>query len=56
MNIEDVAASIRDQPYRAELLVDGNLNVNLAGPEGPPRGEAITDELAASGLEDMGLH
>ena len=32
--IEDVTASIRDQPYGAELLVSGDLNANLAEPEG----------------------
>ena len=32
--IEDVATAIGDQPYRAELLVSGDLNANLAEPEG----------------------
>ena len=34
--IEDVDAAIRAQPYRAEFLVAGNLNANLAEPEGTP--------------------
>ena len=33
----------------------GNLNANLADPEGIPRGEAIAYKLAAAGLLDMGL-
>ena len=54
--IEDVATAIGDQPYRAELLVAGNLNANLVEPECTPQGEAIADELAAAGLLDMVLH
>ena len=54
--IEDVSATIKARPYRSDLLVAGDLNVNLAEPEGTPRGEAIADELAAAGIEDMGLH
>ena len=54
--IEDVAAAIRSQPYGDELLVAGDLNSNLLELEGTPRGEAITDKLAASGLEDTCLH
>ena len=54
--IEYVAAAIRGRPYRAEFLVAVHLNVNLAEQEGTLQGEAITDELAAAGLMDMGLH
>ena len=34
----------------------GEHNINIAEPEGTPRVEAIVDELAAAGIEDMGLH
>ena len=34
----------------------GDLNANLADPEGAPRGEAISDKLVAAGLLDTGLH
>ena len=53
--IEGVAVSIRDQPYGDDLLVVGNLNSNIAEPEGTPWGGAIVDELAAAGLKDMVL-
>ena len=56
LDIEDVTASIRDQPYGVELLVAGDLNANLVEPEITPRGEALADELAVAGLEDMILH
>ena len=54
--IEYVAAAIRAWPCEAEILVAGDLNVNLAELEGTPRGEAITDELGEAGLVDMVLH
>ena len=54
--IEGVAVSIRDQPYGDDLLVVGNLNSNIAEPEGTPWGGAIVDELAAAELKDMVLH
>ena len=31
--IEDVTASIKDQPYGAEILVAGGINANLEEPE-----------------------
>ena len=34
----------------------GELNANLAEPEGTPQGEVILDELTAVGIMDMGLH
>ena len=34
----------------------GDLNANLANPEGTPQVEAIADELDAAGLVYMGLH
>ena len=54
--IEDVTAAIRDQPLGAELLVSGDLNANLAEPEGTPQGETIVDDLVVVGLMDMGIH
>ena len=33
-----------------------DLNANLVEPEDTPYGEAIVDELAEEGLEEMGLH
>ena len=54
--IEDISADIRDQPYRANILVSGNLNANLAKPEVTPQGEAIVYKIATEGLLYMGLH
>ena len=54
--IEDVVAAIMDWPYGAQLLVTGDLNVNLVDPEGTPREEAITDKITEAGLMDMCLH
>ena len=51
--IEVVAAAIRDKPYGAELLMSGDLNANLAEPEGTPQGDSITDELMVVGLMYM---
>ena len=53
LTIEDVTAAIRSWTYRANIPVAGDLNPNIMEPEGTP---AIADKLAASGLEDMGLH
>ena len=41
--IEDVAVTIRYQPYGAKLLVAGDLNANLLELEGTPQAEAIAD-------------
>ena len=54
--IEEFYAAIRYQPYGTYLLVAGNLNANLVETEGTPWAEAVTDELEAAGLMDMGLH
>ena len=56
LTIEDIAAAIWGQPYRAGILVYRNLNTNLADPEGTPLGEVIADELAVAGMTDMGLY
>ena len=34
----------------------GNLNSNLVEPEGTQQVEAMTEDLTAAGLEDMGMH
>ena len=47
--IEDVTASIKDQPYGAELLVAGGINANLEEPEVTLQVEAIVDKLTAGG-------
>ena len=56
VTIDDVSAAIRDQPYGDKLLGTGDLNANLTEPEGTPQGEAIAEELAATGIMDTGLH
>ena len=36
--------------------MEGDLNANITDKEITPRGEAIEEELAAVGIEDMGMH
>ena len=54
--IERVVEAIRERPKGAELLVAGDLNVNLAYTEGDRRGEDITTTITTEGLEDMAPH
>ena len=54
--IERVVKALRERPKGAELLVAGDLNVNLATPEGDRRAEDIATALATEGLEDMEKH
>ena len=51
--MERVSEAIQSRPRRAELLVAGDFNANLATPEGDRRAEAITTAQATEGLEDM---
>ena len=46
----------RQRPCRAELLVDGDFNGNLAAPEGNVRDKEIDVALATVVLEDMSAH
>ena len=54
--IERVVEALRDQPNGEELLVAGDLNTNLAAPEGDRREEDIGTIIATEGLEDMAQH
>ena len=54
--IERVVKALRDLPKGAELLVTGDLNINLASPEGDRREEHIATTIATEGLEDMAQH
>ena len=54
--IEWVVEALRDRPKGAELLVEGDLNSNLAAPEGDRRAEDIAATIAMEGLEDMAQH
>ena len=56
LTIEDVVAAISKRPRKAELLVAGNFNVDLAEPEGNARDEKIAAALGAARLEDMSTH
>ena len=51
--IERVVEALRSRLKVAELLVAGDLNENLAAPEGDRILEYITATLATEGLEDM---
>ena len=54
--MERVTKAIRSRPRRAELLVAGDFNEDLATPEGDRRAEDIATTLAMEGLEDMARH
>ena len=56
LTMEKVVEALRRRPRRAELLVAGDFNVNLATPEGYRRAEDIATTLATEGLEDMAKH
>ena len=56
MTIERVVEALRERPKRAELLVAGDLNINLASPEADWREEDIATTIAKEGLEDMAPH
>ena len=50
-DIESIIAELGDFPHGYELLVAGDLNADLAGPEGVERGEEIVEVLVAAGLD-----
>ena len=54
--IERVVKALRERPKGAELLVAGDLNINLAAPEGDQREEDIAETLVTEVLEDMAPH
>ena len=54
--MERVIEAIRSRPRGAELLLAGDLNVDLATPEGDMRAEDIAMTLATEVLEDMARH
>ena len=56
LTIERFVKALRERPKGAELLVAGDLNINLAAPEGYQREEDIATTIATEGLEDMALH
>ena len=53
--METVVKAIRQRPPGAELMVEGDLNVDILAPEGQ-RAENIATDLATEGLEDMAQH
>ena len=54
--IERAVEALREQPKGADLLVAGDLNINIAAPEGDLREEDIATTIATEGLEDMAPH
>ena len=56
LTIERVVEALRELPKGAELLVAGDLNANLTGPEGDRRAEDIAATIATEGLKDMAQH
>ena len=56
LTIDRVVEALRDRPKGAELLVVGDLNTNLAAPEGDKREDYIAATIVTEGLEDMSQH
>ena len=56
LTIERVVKALKELPKVAELLVVGDMNANLAEPEGDRREEDIAATMATEGLEDMLAH
>ena len=54
--IERVVEALKERRKVAELLVGGDITMNLAEPEVGRRGEDIAPELATEGIEDMSEH
>ena len=54
--IDRVVEALKERSKGAELLVAGDMNANLADPEGYWRGGDIAAALATEGLEDMLVH
>ena len=54
--IERAVEALKEHPKGAELLVAGDMNKNLAEPEGDWREEDIAAKMATKGLEDMSAH
>ena len=54
--IERVVEALKERPKGEELMVVGDLNINLAAPEGDQREEDTAATIAAGGLEDMAQH
>ena len=48
--IKRFVKALKERPKGAELLVAGDMNANLAEPEGDRRGEDIAEKLATKGL------
>ena len=55
VTMEMVVKAIGRRPLGAELMVDGDFNVDILAPEGR-RAENIATDLATEGLEDMAQH
>ena len=54
--VERVVEALKELPKVAELLVAGDVNANLAEPEGDRREEDIAATMATEGLEEMSEH
>ena len=55
VTMETVIAAIGQKPPGADLMVAGDLNVDILAPEGR-RAENIAMDLATAGVEDMAQH
>ena len=56
LTIESVVAALKYRPKGTELVVVGDLNMELEDPENDQRGTEIALALTAAGVEDMTAH
>ena len=56
LTIESVVEALREQSKVLELLVAGDLNINLAALEGDRREEDSGTTITTDGQEDMAPH
>ena len=56
LTIDRVVEALKECPKGAELLVAGDMNVNIEDSEGDQRKEDIVATMATEGLEDISAH
>ena len=56
MKIWDVEETMNEQPKGADLIVKGDLNVDLERTDGQGQHEDIVVVVATAGLEDLLVH
>ena len=53
MTIDCILVAVAKRPRWSKLLVTGNFNADITGPEGSDQDEEIAAGISAAGLEDI---